>query len=400
MSLFKKTIIATVSRQDGTQISTLRNFAFGGFDKELNGGVGECVIQTDAVFDDASLALQLGNDVEIRISDKDTATEVSATAPDKTIYRGYISMIERGVQGQSESVIIHVLGYYTLLATDILKDSTQTKLYSKSTTGLTTVVGDQNAADIGLMMRTVIDRYRAENASPKINYIYDDIPNTSTTVTYTFNQKTYREILDTLKSLAPANTYWKVDAAGNVSFKTTPTTPTHRFIFGRHFTSVRVEQSMEKIRNFVLVWDGTNVGTYKHYQDDDSILTYGRRVEVVTDYGIEDSNAADAIGAKFLAENKDPDVKVVCKIMDNNGNSDVGYDIESIEPGDTCSFYGFAAGVSDNFRDNMIITRVNYQIDYAEIEVQLIKSGIVDVQGNQEKMITDISGSVSPETYT
>jgi hypothetical protein len=160
---------------------------------------------------------------------------------------------------------------------------------------------------------------------------------------------------------------------------------------------------MEKVRNFLLVWNGENgaAKVYKHYENDDSITQYGRRSEASNDYGIDDVDAADLIGIKFLAENGQPEVKVNCSIIDNNG-SDKGYDIESIQPGDTCSFYGFANGLAETFRDNMLITKVVYSLDKVDIEVEAIKSGLLDFQDQQGKEINDIGtgGLQIPETYT
>ena len=157
----------------------------------------------------------------------------------RIVYKGYISLIERAVSGTSESVTVHLLGYYTRLALDVLKNSAQTTLYSHNTTGLTTTSGSMAAADIGLMVRAVIDRYRAETTDPKIFYVgTTDIPNTGTTATYAFEQKTYREALDKLKDMAPADVYWYVNEAGRLTFKAIPSTPTHTFIFGKHFSAL------------------------------------------------------------------------------------------------------------------------------------------------------------------
>jgi hypothetical protein len=88
--------------------------------------------------------------------------------------------------------------------------------------------------------------------------------------------------------------------------------------------------------------------------------------------------------------------------LDNNGNEGKGYDIESINPGDTCSFYGFDADVNDLLRDNMIITKVNYTLDKVELEVQIVKSGMLDTQSKQTIKIGEITsgGLKVPESYT
>ena len=402
MSTFTKKIIVNILNKNGGFIKSLPNFTFEGFSKELNGGLSECVIQTNAAFDYSGIDLVLGNDVEIRVVDKDTVALSNDAAT--IIYRGYVSLIEREVDGPTEAVRVHLLGYYTLLSLDILKNGAQTTLYSNSTTGLTATLGSQNAADIADMVRAVIDRYRAETTNPRIAYDIIDIPDTTETAIYTFEQKSYREALNILKDLAPAGIFYYIDEAGKLSFKTKPTTPTHKFIFGRHFKKVHVEHSLEKVRNVLLVWNGKQSpdDIYYHYENAQSIGKYGRRAETANDYGISTSGAADLLGERFLADNAKPDVKVTCTIIDNNLDENMGYDIEKIQPGDTCSLYGFAPGFDDIFQDNMLITAVNYSLDSVEITVEIVKSSLVDLQTKQEGQIKDISsgGLAIPTTYT
>jgi hypothetical protein len=397
----EKTLLAQVYSPAGTFIKTWSEITFRGFTAQLNSGPGECIVTRAVPFDYDGGDLREGNEVRLTVTDRDTRDFTDEGEFNVgTIYRGYISLIEREIDAQSEVVTVHLLGYYTLLSLDVLKNGSQTTLYSKSTTGLSTTSGDLNPTDVGLMARAVIDRFNAETTSSRISYEAADVPNTGTNATYIFEQKTYREAIDKLKELAPENVYWYVDEIGRFSFKEIPATPTHTFIFGRHFTRVRVERSLETVRNVLLLWDGAS--TYKSYTDTGSIALYGRRVARINDFGSSNVNAMAALAAKFLAENKEPGSKLICTILDNNNVRDMGYDIESIRPGDTCRLLGFSSELSDIFRDNMLITRVNYTLEAVEIEVELVKSGLLDVQARQSREISDISsgGLGIPTTYS
>lgn len=398
----RKTVFARVSTSAGTFLKDWFQIDFRGYEKTLNGGVGECVIGYGVEFDYDGQDLREGNDVEILLRDGDTLDDADALGGTRTIYKGYISLIERTINGSGEQVTVHILGYSTLLSLDILRDGDQTTLYSHDTTGLTTVVADLEPADIGHMARSIIDQFQAADGSNSGRVFYDltDIPDTGTDATYTFIQKTYREALDALKSLAPENVYYYIDEIGRVTFKEIPSTPTHTFIFGRQISEMRVERSLEKVRNVALIW-APGIGYY-HYEDAASIALYGRRAERINDYGIGDTGAFNAAGAKFLAENKEPSVKIITTIIDNNNDHDKGYDIEEIKPGDTCRLLGFSSTLSDIFRDNMLITRVRYNLDSVEIEVELNKSGLVDTQARQGRNIADIGngGLGIPENYT
>lgn len=399
----KKQIIINIHTSSGEFINTWTDATFEAFQKEINGGPGECVIRLGKEFDYGERDLKEGNEVEIRISDKDTVADITEGTKSRIIYRGYMSMIEREANGNGEGITVHLLGYYTLLALDFLKNGAQTTLYTDVAAGLA-VAAPSNNADIGLVMRAIIDRYRAETSNPRISYDSADIPDTGTVGSYSFERMTYREAMDKAKEMSPIGNFYYVDERGLVKFGAKPSTPTHKFIFGRHFAKINLQRSIEKIRNFLLLWNGeTGAGVvYKHYQDDESIALYGRRAHATNDYGIDNVAAADLIGDKFINESKDPEAKVICEILDNNGDDDMGYDIESIQPGDTCSFYGFDPFLAEIFKDNMLITKVRYSLDKAVIEVEITKSGLIDFQEIQRRKIAELSaGGLSiPVTYT
>ena len=74
------------------------------------------------------------------------------------------------------------------------------------------------------------------------------------------------------------------------------------------------------------------------------------------------SATADLIGNNSLDEHKDPEIRTEIEILDNN-SEETGYDIESIQVGDTCSLRGFNELTSQTFEDNMTISEVRYSLD-------------------------------------
>ncbi len=398
----KKNVLIKVYDNGGTFLTTWKDAKFEQFTKEINGGLGECIIEFGKVFDYSGSDLQVGNNIEIIISDSDTVGVLDGY---KIIYSGYISMINPWIKGNDEGVTVHILGHYTKLALDVLKNGTQTTLYSDSSAGLTTS-SPGSLADVGLIMRGIITRYRAETTNPKINYDTLTIPLSSTNGTYKFEMKTYREAMDKVKSIAPSNWYYYINEVGMVYFKSKPTTATHKFIFGKHFSSINVEYGIEKVRNVMLFWNkkGDAASVYKSYTDSNSISLYGRRVEKYFDSAVTSTTESGLISTKFLAENKNPDAKVICEIVDNNEDSNKGYDIESINPGDTCSFFGFDSSFSSILKENMIISRIVYSLNKVELTIENILSSLVDLQADNSKAIDDINAtsvvSGSPTIYS
>jgi hypothetical protein len=389
-----KTVSVKVYSPAGVFLKLWTTAIFEGFSKELNSGLGECVLKLAEKFDYAGQELQEGNMVKIFVCDRETISQPNG---ELLIYSGYISQIEPTVDFSKEYIMVRLLGYSTLLALDILKNGAQTTLYSNNTTGLSTSAPSE-VADVGHIMRAVIDRYRAETVSPQISYDQASIPLTSTTQQYVFYQRTYKEAMDELRLLAPVDYYFFIDEAGLVTLKLKPTTPTHTFVLGKHFSSIRAVRSIETVRNFLLLWDGRSAadgGIYRHYQDDISIAQYRRQAERITNYGLQDTGGFDAIGNKFIAENKDVDISVTFDILDNNdetrlqanGQPMAGYDIESIQVGDTCKFLGFNNSLADIFKENMLITKIDYRLSKVSVTIKLSRTSVVDWTKMNEKNI-------------
>jgi len=142
--------------------------------------------------------------------------------------------------------------------------------------------------------------------------------------------------------------------------------------------------------------------TYKQYKDDTSIATYGRRAKQMTDSNIKDEDTMDNIGAAFINENKDTKVRIEIELIDNN-ESNLGYDIESIEPGDTCRIVGVTPD-ENIFNENMIIQEVNWRLGSAIIVVETEKLYgfdrlILDIEKKVDELDKN-SGSVLPASYT
>jgi hypothetical protein len=385
----KKTLIK-IYRPTGEFLKEWSNARFDTFTKEINGGLGPCVIQLGEKFDYSGNDLKLNNMVKIFITDKET---IGTTDKMKLIYSGYISSYIPYVDGGKEEITVNLLGWHSLFTQDIWKNGTTTTF---DYAGI--------ATDIGTIMRNVLGRYIAETTNPKIVYSLGNVLTTSTTTEYKFEFLTYREGIDKIKSLAPANWYWYVDENGEFYFKSKPTTPTHTFVLGKHFTKVSVERSLEKMKNTVYVFDdGTNSGggaQLKRYDDDASVTEYGRRIEKIIDNRVKVAGDLQKLGESYVAEHKDPDVKVTVEILDNNDDSNFGYDIESITPGDTCKFEGFKINLAEIFEYNMVITKVDYYLDRAILTIEPMKSGIIDRIEDINIRVDALEREGVPTSYT
>lgn len=384
-----KSFLARVYNSDGEPIAVWDTAKFSSFDKSINGGLGECVLDLAVTFDYSGPELLEGNNVELFVNGI-------------VVYSGYISTIVPWATGQREGIKVHLLGYHTKLFSDILKNGSQTTLYTHDTDGLTITGADIAPADTGLIVKAILNRYVAETNNPGI--IVGEIKETGEDMEYLFEMMDYRSALDKVLSASPSNYYWYVDENRIFTYKDYSDSPMHNFILGKHFVDITVKRNSEKIRNAMLFWNGEPAGSsdkiFKLYENEASVKQYGRRVEKHFDWAVGDATTADHIAKRFLELAKDVDIEVQCDIINDSSDIIGGYNIESIQPGDTCMFTGFNENLADIFRENMLITNVNYSLDRVRLTIRVRRAGLIDWQNELSRKATENYSRNAPETYS
>ena len=390
--VFPKRVEIKAYNPFGAFIGVLTNADIVSFINDINGGLGECVLNIAEKFDTSLPEIQLGNRIDVYISDRNTIQTIETYI---RIYSGYISSIEPQIT-EDELVIVRMLGFHTKLGLDILKNETRTKLGTKANDGLQTDGTVAAAADIGDVARAIIARYVAETSNSIIVPPDEDgIPDIGEDMTFTFNEKTYAEALEKCRAIAPSGTHWRVDANGVVHFGDTGSE--HKLIVGKHIANIRIKKNIEQVRN-VLIVNAATASLYKSYSDVNSIQLYGRRIERMFDSGIEDEDTADLIASRFLTDNARPIVQIECDVIDDAFAD--GYDIESLQPGDTVTFFNLASEISSALQEDMVITRIEYAFERARITVEPVRSGIVDIQERLKKELKETQTDGTPPTYT
>jgi hypothetical protein len=389
MVVRKQIFVDVYDPTTGALITRWINVNLNQFTKTINSGLSECILELPQTFDYSGTDIAEGNEVKISISDTDTGPGVT-----RIIYWGYISMIEGVISNGKETMMVHLLGFNTMLALDVLRS------------GATTTNMTYTGIDVGAIMRDMIDKFKVSNPLSKLNYTNLTIPDAGQVATYTFKRIIFQDAMDKIRSLAPTNYYFYIDENNTVNFKPKPTT--HTFTLGRQFSAIKAQRGVEKIKNSLLLWNGepgtAGVGAciQKRYEDNTSIALYGRRTEIVDDYGISTVATADILAATYLAENRDPEIVLTVEILDNIENPNgFGYDIENIQPGDTCKFIGFSETFKARYlTDNMLITSVIYTLDKVEITIDPRNLGVIDWQKQTDKNIHEVSSSDAPTDYT
>ncbi|MFA5168821.1 MAG: hypothetical protein WC530_09870 [Candidatus Omnitrophota bacterium] len=402
LSIRKRVLVKAYTR-DRVFLDVIQKVDVSGFTKQIDSGLGECVLEVGTPFDSSNVLFLEGNHFEIWISDVDTVTN-----PDtfKKIYQGFVSSIEPTAGAEEEKITITLMGYQTLLGLDVLGTLPVTTMMTEDPDGVVTGYDPDTSpptvCDIGLVVRGILTRYQVESGSSAIQYTAESVPVFSQNMIYLFVQKTYAEALSEVRAIAPYGTYSYLDERGIFHFRQAGNV-THHFVFGKDIGNVKIRREIEQVRNVILIWDGLADGksvVYKSYEHAVSVAKYGRRIERFTNSAIQDEDTADLIATKFLEESAEPIVSITFDVFDNAG-SELGYDIETINPGDTATFHNLGPVIASLLEEGMIVTSVRYGFDKATVTVKPIRSGILDIQARLKTDITNLKNvSTMPLSYT
>lgn len=359
-----KRYLFKVFDKDGNYLSTWDDATFSNFRKQINGGLGELVLKTAKKFDHYDISLSMPhNIVEVWVSDVDS--------PEQKIYSGFIEERDRWAESANQGIDIICKGFLSLYDELSYKSAAQ-------------VVLKKNSLDPSAMLKDVVDRVRAEYADDplamKLNYSASSVDNTGTTASYSFNASMALEALMKIKELAPSNWYFYAGADNIIKFKQKPASAAHQFTLGRDIQKIRNNESIRGVKNQLLFWNGrASVDAQaisKLYSNAASKDAYGYRFHKETDGRVTDVATANNWGTTYINSNKDMRIKITLIIIDNNIDPIKGYDIESIEPGDSCKILNIPESVAGSFGSNLMITTIDYYPSYAVLEIETSKDSL------------------------
>ena len=321
------------------------------FNSQINGGLGQCLLDVFAPFDDFDETLI--NFMNVCTIDAVVIDEDLKTQTVTQIYKGFMSRIEPYVEGGDEGVRVTLLGLVSLLTLSYYGTSPDYEV-------------TQTNKDPEFIAKAVIDNFNSAFGGSLLGYS-GSTSTVGTNVTYTYTQQTWLQALQKTVELAEDDWWFGVRADGKLYLQAKPGSATHTFTIGRDLVNLSAIKDSEKVKNEVIVI--RSGGTKSTYTDATSQSTYGtgspatgRRTEIVSDSAIPNSGTADQRGNKALNDQKD--FKVATKLTINSQ-----YAIESIYPGQTCRLMNFD-GSSTNFNTNMMITAVNYLGDAAVLDLE------------------------------
>ncbi len=324
----------------------------------INGGPGEIILQlarkVDAFGEGEDIVLN--RKIDIYVYDRDLPQG-------RLLYQGFIAGFAPMLDGKREYLELTILGYVVEIGQRILKDGA----------GNTTL--QYFSDDPSNIIKDIIEKYRADGGN--LNYNSTSIETTGTTVTYTFTCYSIKESLDKLVELTPYDWFWRIDPDGVVYLKQKSATADHKLYIGRHIDYMRPEKRIDAMRNRLYFIGGTPEGEtqlYRKYSRTSSIATWGLREEKWTDQRVTRTDTADTKAERWLDEREAPEIRTYLRILDNNGEDEnMGYDIESIRPGDTISIENLKSSRKDiTYWDQMIWGQSNWDYEVAYVTSDIL----------------------------
>lgn len=359
------------------------------FRTNINGGAGELKIQLARPFDD------FGEDEDVKLNNKVELYCVDNDNPNGLLlYSGFIVGYEPTINEASETLNITLFSYVAQLQRMILRDGS----------GNTTLA--YNSYDPAVILRDVIDKLRAQGC--ELTYTNLTIPLTNTEVSYTFNANSGKECFDKVIELCPVGWFWRVDPNNVVYLQSMNIFADHEFTLGLEVEKLKTYRRVEDLVNQVLFIGGGSPALYRKYNNTSSIGTYGLYEKKIVDQRVTVVATASTIANREINTKKDPEIRSTFDIIDNNGPSGRGYDIETVQVGETLKVNGLTAGtrtvtywdqalwdtdvwdqtLSTSAADVIQIISVQYAPDFIRIEASSrlpqIAKRIEDIQRNLE----------------
>src|SRR5579884_2039895 len=195
------------------------------------------------------------------------------------------------------------------------------------------------------------------------------------TASYTFVAQTMKSIYDTCLLMLPANWFYRCNPlpassypyGASVTINVPPVTAQNTFIIGNDVSSTTLPVDSTQLKNEIyVIGTGTNINAYVTGSD---ISTYGARIYYKNDPRLTTVAQATTIANGLLTFYDRALYRTTVRVIDYRGSigAGVGYDIETIKPGQSCQIID--PTLSPEFVSTVMpIVSVSYNFDSIDIE--------------------------------
>lgn len=347
LTVFKQQVVQ-VFTSGGTFIDVWRDAPLlTGFKETINGGITSLVVTLPRFFDNFDLlnmpnsrgTVAQGNIVKYFLFGPGLPNT------GKLRYQGIIDKWEPSVANPEEKVDVTLTPYSNVLGDRGVTTSVTFGTPNNSATYIDPVT----------MFNWFFSHNDAITGVPYCNPLFLDGSNPASSgrlSQYTFTNQSILSVFQTILLMLPPNWFFRINPNRSVTLNAAPTTAQHLLYLGQHLTNAKYSQDYTQLQNDVYLAGKAPVFSRKTGTD---IATFGQRLLMKSDSRITDTTTCGTVAQGLLTYYDQPVFRSPLRIFDYRGdnNTGLGYDIETIEVGDTVQLVDATASTFTSLWDQM-----------------------------------------------
>jgi hypothetical protein len=222
---------------------------------------------------------------------------------------------------------------------------------------------------------------------------------------YAFINQSMKSIFDTILQMLPANWFYRANMDNTVTLAQSPIVPQHTFVVGQHITAPSYKLDWTQLKNIVHMRGAGGLTAHVSGADVD---TFGERLALLADTRVTDLLTLNMLAEGALVSLDQVQLRTPIRLIDYRGvpSPSIGYDIESIQVGDTCTildptftpiqtfspaYWDIAKWDEDSWtytfatplNQTTVISALTYNFDYVDLE-------LANLQPNQDVALAKI----------
>lgn len=321
------------------------DYSFSNISSQINSGFGSLNFTIPRQFD----VLNSQDPQNLKGYELDVIAYDNQESTGITLFSGDVSIIDRSLSGDSESVQYTATSPLERLEKIDVEDTDSIVSYSST--------------EIATIFRDLINKCNFKAKKQILKYTDTSIATTSKTISTTFSNAFVGDALKYVFSHTTDGWIWYIDTDRTVYLKQISSTPDHYFYNGKDITEIQRSTDKTKVINVLKLWDGDNPATVlrKYYQQG-SIDDYGYSAKAIRDGRFTTTAGALEFATREIANTWQPNDQITLTIIDSSGG---GYNIDDIKVGDTFKILNL--NVETALGNLLVVTSKTDYLDYCTI---------------------------------
>lgn len=357
----------------GALTKYISEFAFSEPTETINGGAGVLNLAIPNKAEDLTNQIERGYQIKV----------VAHDGVETTVYNGRVDEIKSSI-GDLEQTTIVCSGYIAELAQNLHEDGGVVR-FNYIETAIEDIVKD------------ILDKHNTSLSTAKVDYNGSSIGTTGKNITVKFFASTVLEAIRSVVNQADKGWFFRVGSDNVFYLFETPSTPDHYFTIGCDVAKLQlVESDRTKITRY-LFFNGRTENEPDNIFKLYSSGATDRRFLIKRDNRFTVEASVDERADRILNTFGDGTGQVTARIIDSNIGG--GYNIESINIGDTCKFLNVDSNL--NLPSNGVIVSKLYSKDYVDIVIEDSEEYVsrMLIEQRQRQNLAEFNEEL-PESYT